>query len=1041
MERWVWDKLRECRDKMEDEWEKSERSAAQVGAERSFITVCVQDCKALWADLFLQIPEKTEVNYGCIPEKEYENLQRMCAKLRSQVRDQNTTAYTVMEILKGKIHRQQSTIDHIHKTLLQEVLILREELFRKQREHNEEEESGFKPDQFSLLDYVRFADNQLQDAANAMADAMRDQVTVTQKAYDMEVEKHRMGRRKSKAEQDLQQRLLKEQEERLEEVRQLRVEIETLKSQLTLKQAEGKSRLDAEVQRLTEIHQQEVSLLHTEAEEKLAKLMRQQGTTTTGPAPAVSPVTPSSPTANTLAAIGVPVDKIEIHRVADGARKELNATHDAYRLKIETMRLEWETELAEVEEKYVEEQRELLKANSDLYRALRAARGEVNELRMDKERLTLKIEQNAGAAAEIQKLEDKIRIMEKEEGDFHNILQKHMKEEGELRDKLAALQGQMKSMEEHVKELEERERESSVRRGTRGLVFSEENDDVIPPMAVMSPRRFIDLEASPTAASYRSRSIAESSLGSPRKRASNRPSVQVGRRPTVDRRRSRASASPSGSPRIEPGLPELARLEASEQEAEILKAEAELLQEELKALQEKCTGLEEAEAELKKRLQEATGWVDAVVITRRLTAEDGTGVLIGARGVIHRTEGETDWIQVEDGRKIIDPAEDGYEVLTPKEYIRLVELRIAQERVELNARTTKAESELDVAVEIKKTAQNMVEERDIELTELRAKLATAVPAAEFKELQVKCRDLEIEMMAEQGRLLTETDIFSEEREELATKVDDLQMELDTTRERLQETLRQLENLQKETAEAETWTGEDGMEGTEDKETQTETEESPELFLTTSEYSFRAASPRRPTVPKADVAMQTEPNVPRAQSKIRRRSSYPSPELHFYERERLGRFRSHRFSNYSDVLDLLDEDEFPEEDDEDRVSISSGLNIRRDRSRIQSHFSKRQSSVAGTVRREQSNPGSPGSAFGGSQHQQWPPALLGPDGVDSGEDADARTKRGSAATRTPRSHRSRSSSSPQQKRMSLALDRRQSGEGRKPQPTMTFTSVH
>ena len=263
MERWVWDKLQQCREDTTLVWEKYAGMAEKIGCEKAYMHCAMGDCRKLWDELMECVPEKKEVIMGTIPDEEYENLQRLCARLRQTVRNQNQTAYQVLEVLKGKIHRQTTTIDYIHNTLNKEIVLLREQLFRM---YHPDSDTEFSSEEFSLIDFVKYADNSLKEAAGAIASSLKEhRVTSTEvdgRSSAQVSADHRANSRKRDLE--WQARLDKEREDAQESTRQHLSQIEMLRAQLAVKSltlSNVRNNTDTEVSKLKEAHEQKMSML------------------------------------------------------------------------------------------------------------------------------------------------------------------------------------------------------------------------------------------------------------------------------------------------------------------------------------------------------------------------------------------------------------------------------------------------------------------------------------------------------------------------------------------------------------------------------------------------------------------------------------------------------------------------------------------------------------------------------------------------------------------------------------------------------------
>ena len=247
MERWVRSKLEQCQDEMVCEWERYAQMAGSIGCEKAYIRCCIGECKAKWETLLSDVPTQVNVVSTAVPEERFENLQKLCAKLRERVRSQNEMAYQVLEVLKGKYQRQETTLDYIHNTLQREALLLREQLFRSR---NRGEETEFTPQDFSLADFMRFAENNVLETAKAMSDFLQDRrVFDTDLELTFETEGHR-GK-----DAEWKNHLEVEREAHSKEMKTALYHIETLKTKLSIRASEVASMRsvhEAGVRRLTD---------------------------------------------------------------------------------------------------------------------------------------------------------------------------------------------------------------------------------------------------------------------------------------------------------------------------------------------------------------------------------------------------------------------------------------------------------------------------------------------------------------------------------------------------------------------------------------------------------------------------------------------------------------------------------------------------------------------------------------------------------------------------------------------------------------------
>ncbi|KAJ9443842.1 hypothetical protein DIPPA_08628 [Diplonema papillatum] len=172
MEGWVWDVVQQCRDDMENVWKSSLSGASAIGCDVAYMNCCFVECTGLWNDVFQRLPERRKVRPSSgVPEDYYENTQRLCGVLRTRVRKQNDVAYAVLELLKGKVERRKTTLDSVHDTLLREVSVIRDEMFRLR--HPDAKVTEFEADDFSVFDFVRFANNNLTDLATYLTEVLK----------------------------------------------------------------------------------------------------------------------------------------------------------------------------------------------------------------------------------------------------------------------------------------------------------------------------------------------------------------------------------------------------------------------------------------------------------------------------------------------------------------------------------------------------------------------------------------------------------------------------------------------------------------------------------------------------------------------------------------------------------------------------------------------------------------------------------------------------------------------------------------------------
>ena len=372
MERWVWDKIECTRDEMLREWEKYAALAGNIGCEKSYIRCCAAECKMHWEELAKSIPEKKDVVSTAIPEERYENLQKLCTKLRERVRTQNQMAYEVLEVLKGKYQRQETTLDYIHNALQKEVVLLREQLFRSRHRHGESE---FSAEDFSLVDFVRFAENNVVETAKAMKDFLQDN-----KTFDTEVSLTLQEEGSRGREAEWRDRLERERESHGKELRSTMVQLEAAKTKLHMRSSElstlrsihenDAKRMLAQVEELTAANSDLDSQLKT-ITKALQTSQLLQDTAISKRKPSVSGDEPAQPP--------TPTNDVEgLQHLLEGVQGECKQNEVLAGIKLQELNLKTQTLFKSFEDSRKKEVKELMGQNDELFQKCCSMRNELD---------------------------------------------------------------------------------------------------------------------------------------------------------------------------------------------------------------------------------------------------------------------------------------------------------------------------------------------------------------------------------------------------------------------------------------------------------------------------------------------------------------------------------------------------------------------------------------------------------------------------------------------------------------------------------------